>query len=91
MKKWIVLAVAMMMVTGVQAKEKAGAKETTKEQFIATAQKRAEAAGTAFDKAKAEAAFTAKDKNGDGVLSGDELAPADKQGKKGKKGKKSAE
>ena len=85
MKKWIVLAVAMMMVAGVQAQEKA---TITKAQFIAEQQKKAETKGTAFDQAKAEAAFAKKDVNGDGVLTADEQVSNKKDDKKGgKKGK----
>ena len=88
MKKWVVLAVAMMMVAGAQAKEKGKAKHgdtaITKAAFIEKQKKIAESAGVAFDQAKVEAAFAAQDKNGDGVLTADEQTPA-----KGKhKGKK---
>lgn len=90
MKKWVVLVVAAMMVAGaVQAKEKGKGKSTvsdiTKAAFIAAEQKKAEAAGTAFDQAAAETAFAAKDKNGDGVLTADEQTPAGKHAKKGSK------
>lgn len=85
MKKWVVLLVAMMMVAGVQAKEKNG-KGETKEAFVEKMQKHAEAAGKTFDKAKAEALFDKKDVNKDGVLSKDELSA-----KPEKKKKKSAE
>jgi len=95
MKKWVVLAVAVMMVAGVQAKEKGKGKgpgpssDITKAAFIAAEQKRAEVAGTAFDPAAAEAAFAAQDKNGDGVLTADEQTPAaGKHAKKGTKGSK---
>lgn len=71
MKKWFVLAVAMMMVAGVQAAEKG---EMTKEKFVAAQKKKLEEAGKPFDKSKVEAAFAKKDKNGDGVLSADEMA-----------------
>ena len=62
MKKWFVLSVVLMMVAGVQAKEKkstgkkdiAGASSITKSAFIETQKKKAEAAGIAFDAAKAE-------------------------------------
>jgi hypothetical protein len=80
MKKWIVLLVAMMMVAGVQAKEKGkgDADGMTKEKYVAAQQKRAEKAGKTFDAARAEKMFTAKDKNKDGVLSKDEMTPAKK-------------
>jgi hypothetical protein len=89
MKKWVVLAVAMTMVAGAQAKEKGKAKggstaSVTKAAFMETQKKKMEAAGVAFDQAKVEAAFATQDKNGDGVLTADEQTPA-----KGKhKGKK---
>ena len=82
MKKWVVLAVVMMMGIAVQAQEKA---PMTKAEFIAAAQKKAEAGGTAFDQAKAEAAFAKRDKNGDGVLTADEQVSNKKSGKKGGK------
>ena len=82
MKKWVVLAVVMMMGIAVQAQEKA---PMTKAEFIAAAQKKAEANGTAFDQAKAEAAFAKKDKNGDGVLTADEQVSNKKGDKKGGK------
>jgi hypothetical protein len=91
-KNWFVLAVVLMMVAGVQAKEKkkgnkdiAGASSITKSAFIEKQKKQAEAAGIAFDTAKAETAFATQDTNGDGVLSADERAPAGKKGAKGKK------
>ena len=87
MKKWVILAVATMMGIGVQAQEKG---PVTKDQFMAAQEQTAKTNGTAFDKAKAEAAFTAKDKNGDGVLTADEMTPAGKS-KKGGKGPKKAE
>lgn len=71
MKRWFILAVAMMVVAGVQAKKK-GKGGIAKEKFVAVRQKRAEAAGKSFDAAKAEAVFAKKDKNGDGLLSRDE-------------------
>jgi hypothetical protein len=90
-KKWFVLAVVLMMVAGVQAKEKgkgkkdiAGASSITKSAFIETQKKKAEAAGIAFDQAKAETAFDTQDINGDGVLAADERAPAGKKGGGGK-------
>ncbi len=92
MKKWFVLAVVLMMVAGVQAKEKgkgkkdiAGASSITKSAFIDQQKKKAEAAGIAFDQAKAETAFATQDINGDGVLAADERAPAGKKGGGGKK------
>lgn len=92
MKKWFVLSVVLMMVAGVQAKEKgkgkkdiAGASSITKSAFIETQKKKAEAAGITFDAAKAETAFATQDKNGDGVLTADEMTPAGKKGSKGKK------
>ena len=85
MKKWIVLAVAMMMVAGVQAQEKA---TITKAQFIEAAQKKAEAGGKEFDLAKTEAAFAKKDVNGDGVLTADEQVKKEGDKKGDKKGKK---
>ncbi|MEI7850775.1 MAG: hypothetical protein WCH86_03000 [Kiritimatiellales bacterium] len=85
MKKWVVLAVAMMMGAGVQAQEKA---PMTKAQFIEAAQKKAETKGTAFDLAKTEAAFANKDKNGDGVLTADEQVSKKEGDKKGDKGGK---
>ena len=88
MKKWVILAVALMMVAGVQAKEKKskGGDESpiTKSAFIALEKQKADAVGVVFDQAKAEAAFTAKDKNGDGVLTADEMTTSGKS-KKGKK------
>ena len=88
MKKWVILMVALMMVAGVQAKEKKskGGSDTsiTKSVFIASEKQKADAAGVAFDQAKAEAAFAAKDKNGDGVLTVDEMTTSGKS-KKGKK------
>lgn len=57
--------IMMGTIAGVQAEEKG----MTKEQFLASYQKRAEAAGKAFDKAKAEALFNKRDINKDGILS----------------------
>jgi hypothetical protein len=87
MKKWLVLAVVLAMVAGVQAKEKGKNKSATtvsitKAEFIQAEAKKAEASGVAFDKAAAEAKFAAKDKNGDGVLTADETTPAKHKGKK---------
>jgi uncharacterized protein YcfL len=79
MKKLVVVFVAMLMVAGVQAKEK-GPK--SKEQYIAAQQKKAANKGVAFDLAKVEAKFAQMDKNGDGKLTADEMAPAPKKGKK---------
>jgi hypothetical protein len=91
-KKWFVLAVVLMMVAGVQAKEKkkgnkdiAGASSITKSAFIEKQKKQAEAAGIPFDAAKADTAFATQDKNSDGVLTADERAPAGKKGGGGKK------
>jgi Ca2+-binding EF-hand superfamily protein len=79
MKKWVVLLVAITMVSAVQAGEKGKEKgPTTKEQFIAAQQKRAEKAGKEFDQAKVEAQFAKMDKNSDGVLTADEMVPAKK-------------
>lgn len=94
MKKWVILAVVLTMVAGVEAKQKGKSKgggdaasSITKAAFMSTQKKSAEAAGIAFDEAKAETAFATQDKNGDGVLTADEqTAPA--KGKKGSKGKK---
>ena len=91
MKKWVILAVVLTMVAGVEAKQKGktkggGDSSITKAAFMSTQKKSAEAAGIAFDEAKAETAFATQDKNGDGVLTADEQAPA--KGKKGTKGKK---
>ncbi len=88
MNKWVVLTVAVMTVAGVQAAEKGKGGGMDKDKYIAVAQKRAETAGKTFDQAKAEAAFAAKDKNGDGILTADEMAPAG--GKGAKKAKKTA-
>jgi len=85
MKKWVVLAVAMMMVAGVQAQEKA---PMTKDEFIAAQQKRAEKKGKEFDLAKTEEAFAKKDKNGDGVLTADEQVSNKDKGDKGDRGGK---
>jgi len=85
MKKWVVLAVAMMMVAGVQAQEKA---PMTKADFIAAQQKRAEAKGKEFDLARAEEMFAKRDKNGDGVLTADEQVGNKDRGGKGDKGGK---
>lgn len=87
MKKLLVLAVVLTMVAGAQAKEKgkvkpATAAPMTKAEFIQEAAKKAEASGTAFDKAAEEALFASKDKNGDGVLTADEAKPAKNKGKK---------
>jgi hypothetical protein len=91
-KKWFVLAVVLMMVAGVQAKEKgkgkkdiAGASSITKSAFIETQKKKAEAAGIAFDQAKAETAFATQDKDNDGTLTPDEMTPAGKKSKGKKK------
>jgi len=93
MKKWIILAIVMTMVAGVQAAQKGKGKRggadsgsITKSAFIATQKQKAEAAGITFDEAKAETAFATQDKNGDGVLTADEQTPA--KGKKRAKGKK---
>ncbi|MEI7851129.1 MAG: hypothetical protein WCH86_04790 [Kiritimatiellales bacterium] len=94
MKKWVVMAVVLMMVAGVQAKgdkSKGGkskgekpvaAAPITKAEYIEAEKNKAEVSGQTFDAAAAEAAFTAKDKNGDGVLTSDEQPSAG--GKKGK-------
>ncbi len=85
MKKCVVLLVALMMVAGVQAKEKKhkGASDgsVTKAAFIASEKQKAEASGKTFDESATEAAFAAKDKNGDGVLTADEMASAGKHTK----------
>jgi len=78
MKKWFVLALIACVAGVVQAGEEAGkkgkgkGKDVTKEQFIEKQKKNAEKKGLEFDQAKAEAQFAKKDKNNDGVLSGDE-------------------
>lgn len=92
MKKWFVLAMVLMMVAGVQAAKgkHGGAAPVTKETYLAEEKAKAEAAGQTFDPNAAEAAFAAKDKNSDGVLTADELAPGGKKGH-GKKGGKTAE
>ncbi len=87
MNKWIVLVVALTIVAGAQAKEKGkstGALTQDRDAFIAAQQKKVEASGGEFDKAKAEEAFKKMDKNGDGVISADERAPTAMKGKKGK-------
>lgn len=93
MNKWVVLVVALMMVAGVQAAEEKskgkGKGPVTKEKYIANQKKRAEKAGKEFDQAKAEKVFSKLDKNGDGVLTKDEMPP--KKGKKKEKGKKGAD
>ena len=87
MKKLLVLAVVLTMVAGVQAKEKGKTKSAatvsiTKAEYVTAEEKKAEVAGAVFDKAAAEVAFAAKDKNGDGVLTADETKPARHKGKK---------
>ena len=79
MKKWFVLALIVCFAGAVQAgddakknENKGKNKDVTKEAFVANQKKMAEKKGTEFDQAKAEAAFDKKDKNKDGVLSGDE-------------------
>ena len=80
MKKWFVLALIVCFSGAVQAGEegkkkdadKGKGKDVTKEQFVANQEKMAEKKGTEFNQAKAEAAFDKRDKNKDGVLSGDE-------------------
>jgi hypothetical protein len=98
MKKWFMMALVLMMVAGVQAKgdgNKGGKSKSekpvaaapiTKAEYIEAEKNKAEVSGRTFDEAAAEAAFTEKDKNGDGVLTADEQPSAG--GKKGK-GKKS--
>jgi hypothetical protein len=77
MKKWFILIVVIMVVAGVQAgeKKKGEGLGITKEKFIAKMQKRMESAGKEFNESKAVALFAKKDKNGDGVLSPDEMKP----------------
>ena len=106
MKKWYVLPLIACVAVGVQAGDGAGkkkgegkgAKEVTKEQFVAQQKKMATKKGTEFDQAKADAKFDKLDKNKDGKLSADEKPQG--KGKKGKgkgkgkgdeKGKKAAE
>lgn len=88
MKKWCILAVVLMMVAGVQAKEKKNKGVSdgpiTQATFIETQKKKAETAGIAFEQAKAEAAFAAQDKDGDGVLTADEITPVGKHAKRRK-------
>lgn len=90
MKKWSVLAVAILLVAGVQAKEEGKDTDsgTSLGAFIAIEKQKAEASGVAFDKAKAKVAFVASDKNGDGVLTSNEMTAAEKQYKKVDKEKK---
>jgi len=79
MKKFVVLFLAMLMVAGVQAKDKGAPKgPVTKEAFLAQQQKKAEKGGGEFDQAVAEALFAKLDKNSDGVLSADEVAAGKK-------------
>ena len=85
MKKWVMLAVAMMMVAGVQAQEKAS---MTKDEFIAAQQKKAEKKGKEFDLARTEEMFAKRDKNGDGVLTADEQVSNKDKGDKGDRGGK---
>ena len=69
MKKSLLFSmIAMIGIT-------ASAADMTKEQFIAKEKTKAENAGKEFDEAKAIALFEKKDRNSDGVLSADELAP----------------
>jgi hypothetical protein len=68
MKKLLVFSViALIGLT-------ASAADQTKEQFIAAAKAKAEAAGKEFNAAGAEKQFAAKDTNKDGKLSAEELA-----------------
>jgi Ca2+-binding EF-hand superfamily protein len=78
MKKWIVLVAVLMMVSSVQAK-KAKAKPLSLDQYIAAQTKVLEKAGKTVDEAALEAAFTAKDKDGDGTLSVAEQATKKKK------------
>jgi len=80
MKK--LLLFSMIALVGITA----SAAEITKEQFIAKEKATAENSGKEFDEAKAEAAFSRKDRNSDGVLSDAEQAPA-KSAAPAKKGK----
>ncbi len=90
MKKWLILAVIVCVGVVVQAaegegkkKDKGGGSDVTKEQYVASAKKRAEKKGKDFNQAKVEATFDKLDANKDGKLSADER-PAPK-------GKKNAE
>jgi len=93
MKKCFVLALIACVAGMVQAGEDAGqkgkgkGKEITKEQFIEKQKKNAEKKGLEFDQAKAEAQFAKKDKNNDGVLSGDEKSKGKGHDKDKDKGK----
>ena len=100
MKKWFILAVVLMMVAGVQAKEKKNkggsdgsttksvrGASITKDAFIASEKQKAEVSGQTFDEAAVEAAFAEKDKNGDGVLTSDEQPSTGGKKAKAKKSK----
>ncbi|VGO18492.1 EF-hand domain-containing protein [Pontiella sulfatireligans] len=68
MKVWLTVLLIAASATLVEAAKG----DSTKEQFMATQQKNAEAKGMKFDAKKTEKMFEQLDANGDGIASGDE-------------------
>lgn len=64
--------------------------KVSKEEFLSAQEKRAEKDGQDFDAEKAEEMFTKRDKNGDGVLTADEMGGKPKEKAAPKKKQKPA-
>lgn len=85
MRKWFIWIIVAALGASSPAAEKKGRSldangdgTVTKEEFMASIEKRFKAQDKEFDAAKVATAFSRKDKNKDGVLTGDELPSAAK-------------
>lgn len=73
MKKLVMLMVAMLMVTGIEAQAKKAPKgPQTKEEYLAAWKAKVEGKGEEYNQKKAERAFKKIDTDGDGVASVEE-------------------
>lgn len=88
MKRLVILILGILMIGGIQTVQAEG-KGISKAAYLAKMKKRMEATGQPFEQAKFEASFDKKDKNGDGMLTPEEVTDSSKDAPKS--GKKSSD